>query len=191
MALPDSSSKKPTSDEALNRLVSFVLGAARDLTPKVAADLEQRAGRTLTNGDEHALFLTLAFFSYHLVTLRAASVLTSQRQQFRHRFRDEFLSRYVTFALDENTPPADVDQARVDVGGQLDAFLAAFSSFSVPPGSKAMQPGSMPWELGRRIADELNLGSDGKMAEPGFIAAMASMNQTDRIDGLLAADAVD
>ena len=176
-----------TMQRVQRKVVAVTLFTASQLSQATVAEIKQRLNVTLTEDEMRSVFLLYAFFNIHLVDLTACQLLVSNLAEFRKGVRSGCVTKFVEFALEKPTADSERAQLARSVDSALGDFMYDFTEYRIPANSQSsMSPGSLPWELGRRIAGEISLLGDNEAAiTPGWIGGVASMKQLDTVAAII------
>ena len=165
----------PKTEQVQQQLVAWILGGASRQVQSVIAGLpDARVMLSAGEADKtmQGLFILFVAFNYHWVDRAAFQILRARRDPFMDELRDSLLDELVGSMVKQYSPRGTTDLVRKAIDERIDFTQHYFGQFDLPSDGK-VTAGTLFWEFGKTVAEEVGAPGHAFVVGMGSIQAMS------------------
>jgi hypothetical protein len=170
-----------TKAPAIRReLVSRIIDSAKLAVDGVLDELKKQASDiAIDDNARFAMFADFAYLNFLWVGTVAFNALGSSTDSFMVSLHDEFIRDYGNLVINKEMPQTGRSIVQESLSDNLLSFQATFAEYPIRPSPAGSMKGSLFYEFGKVIAEEVASPNDMRVMMIATIQAAASVKSLD------------
>lgn len=171
---PDESSK------VREELISRVIGSAKGAVDEFLAELKKQAPDiAIDNNAKFAMFTDFAYLHFHWVGIAAFNAIGAASNTLMVALHHEFIAKYGNLVINKELPKKGRTIVQQSLSENLLNFRATFAEYPIRPKARGAMAGTLFYEFGKVIAEEVGTPNDMRVIGIATIQAAASVKSLD------------